>query len=311
MHTTSGRWQLGLLLSLVTAVFWGLLPIGLKGLLNYMDSVTITWFRFVIAALFLGGYLKFKKRLPSLKQLRSRTIFLLMAITVFGLLGNYILYMLGLSFVTPGGAQVMIQLAPMLLLVGGLFVFKESFNFYQWIGLLTFVLGLTLFFNQRVNELLITQGEYSWGIFLVFLSAILWAAYALTQKQLLKYFASEEIMILIYVAGSLMFIPNSAPSLILELDTVGWLLLLFCGANTLIAYGAFAEALDHWEASRVSATLAITPLLTLIFMQATNFLIPGYIESEPLNTLSVVGAFIVVLGSAITALSKDKQLVSS
>ena len=40
-------------------------------------------------------------------------------------------------------------------------------------------------------------------------------------------------------------------------------LLLACCMNTLVAYGAFAEALAHWEASRVSAILATTPLLCL------------------------------------------------
>jgi len=307
MHKTTGRWQLGLLLSLVTALLWGALPIALKGLLQYMDSVTITWLRFVIAAILLGGYLYYKNGLPSLDKIRNRASILLMGATILGLLANYILYMVGLSFITPESAQVMIQLAPMLLLVGGLFLFKESFNAAQWVGLLTFLLGLILFFNQRFEQLLSFQGGYSWGVFLIFLAAILWAVYALAQKQLLKFYASEEIMILVYVAGSLLFIPNSAPGLILELDGVGWALLLFCGVNTLVAYGAFAEALDHWEASRVSATLAITPLLTLLFMQLTGYWLPGYIDSEPLNSLSVFGAFIVVIGSAITALSKQKK----
>jgi len=32
----------------------------------------------------------------------------------------------------------------------------------------------------------------------------------------------------------------------------------------LIAYGAFAEALEDWEASRVNAVLAERPLVTLL-----------------------------------------------
>jgi len=52
MHEISGRWRLGLFLSLTTAILWGVLPIALKGLLQYMDVNTITWFRFLIAATF-------------------------------------------------------------------------------------------------------------------------------------------------------------------------------------------------------------------------------------------------------------------
>jgi len=308
MHTISGRWQFGLFLSLVTAILWGILPIALKGLLKYMDVNTITWFRFAFAAVFLGGYLLVNKRLPSLFKLKNKHILLLTCITVFSLLINYILYMMGLALSSPESAQVMIQLAPMLLLLGGVFFFKESFNQKQKMGVLVFVVGLILFFNQRIGELFSFQGDFGFGIFLIFLAAIFWAAYALAQKQLLKNYASEEIMLLVYIAGTIAFLPISTPELTLELDTLGWLLAIFCGANTLIAYGAFAEALEHWEASRVSATLAITPIFTLVSMQLMNSWVPGYIDVEPLNILSIIGAVILALGSAITALSKTNSI---
>ena len=307
MHTTSGEWRLGLALSLITVVLWGALPIALKGLLQYMDSTTITWLRFVIATVILGAYLAYKGKLPKRTKLKGHQVKRLLLITIIGMLGNYILYMFGLSYITPESAQVMIQLAPMLLLIGGLLLFNETFNFKQAIGLVIFLVGLLLFFNQRVDELKNIQGEYTWGVFLVFISALLWAAYALAQKQLLKHFSSQEIMIILYIAGTLIFMPFSEPTATLELDQTGWLLLLFCGVNTLLGYGAFAEALEHWEASRVSATLAITPLITMLFMQLSEFIFPGYIVSEPLNIISIAGAVIVVIGSAMTALSKSTQ----
>jgi len=221
MHTISGRWQFGLFLSLVTATLWGVLPIALKGLLKYMDVNTITWFRFAFAALFLGAYLLINKRLPSLLKLRSKHVLLLAVITVFCLLINYILYMMGLALSSPESAQVMIQLAPMLLLLGGVFFFKESFNHKQKLGVIIFVFGLVLFFNHRIDDLMSFQGDFGFGIFLVFLAAIFWAAYALAQKQLLKHYASEEIMLIVYIAGTLVFMPISAPELTLELDSLG------------------------------------------------------------------------------------------
>jgi drug/metabolite transporter (DMT)-like permease len=307
MHETSGRWQFGLFLSLTTATLWGLLPIALKGLLQYTDSLTITWFRFAIAAVTLGGYLAYRGKLPKLTLLSQKHLLILISIVVAGLLGNYILYMYGLELTTPGGAQVMIQTAPMLLLIGGLVLFKEQFHFKQWLGLITFCIGLILFFNQRFEQFLNAEGNYSYGIFLVFIAGVLWAAYALAQKQLLKWFKSDQIMIVVYIMGSLVFLPNSNVMVIEQFDTLAWGLLIFCGANTLVAYGAFAEALDHWEASRVSATLAITPLLTLIFMQITESVIPGYVVAEPINGISIFGAILVVAGSAVTALSKSSK----
>ena len=44
------------------------------------------------------------------------------------LLGNYLLYIWGLDHITPGAAQILIQLAPLLLLIGSVVIFKERFS---------------------------------------------------------------------------------------------------------------------------------------------------------------------------------------
>jgi drug/metabolite transporter (DMT)-like permease len=61
------------------------------------------------------------------------------------------------------------------------------------------------------------------------------------------------------------------------------------------------EALVHIEASRVSATIALTPLLTVGIVQ----LIPMEgITVEPLGVISLLGALLVVSGSITTAVAK-------
>ncbi len=306
MHLTSGRWKLGMFLALLTSLMWGLLPVALKGLLQYLDSTTITWFRFIFAFLILFFYLVLKRDMPNVKNLNKNLIWLLLLTTIC-LLANYILYMIGLEKSTPESAQLMIQIAPMLLLLGSLWLFKESFNQWQAIGLIGFITGLVLFFNHRLSDLIDLDREYSFGIFLIFIAAIFWAVYALAQKQLLKHMSSIQIMMIIFAFGSLVFLPNSNPGVLWDLDFLGWLLLIFCGANTVIAYGAFSESLAHWEASRVSAVLAITPLFTLFFMHLTSFYFPDYIQTESLNDLSIIGAVLVVVGSAGVALIKSKK----
>jgi drug/metabolite transporter (DMT)-like permease len=127
MSEPTRNWRLGLLFASVTAVSWGLLPIALKAMLQYMDPYTITWYRFVAAAVIAGTALKLTGGLPSLRALDPRSRWIL-GVATAGLIGNYVLYLLGLSYASPGAAQVLIQLAPMFLLLGGLVVFRESFN---------------------------------------------------------------------------------------------------------------------------------------------------------------------------------------
>ena len=77
--------------------------------------------------------------------------------------------------------------------------------------------------------------------------------------------------------------------------------MIFCGLNTLIAYGSFAEAMVHIEASKVSTVLALTPLITVVVVQV--FPNSG-ISVEPMTALSISGAILVVVGSMATALNR-------
>ncbi len=63
LHRASGQWQLGLLLTLVTALCWATLPIALKLVLEVLDPITLTWFRFLVAALVTGAWLSARGRL--------------------------------------------------------------------------------------------------------------------------------------------------------------------------------------------------------------------------------------------------------
>ncbi|MFK8014231.1 MAG: DMT family transporter [Gammaproteobacteria bacterium] len=299
MHTTTGSWRLGLALALLTAVLWSVLPIVLKLLLGQMDAYTIVWYRFLAAAVLLGAFQMRRKALPDVSSL-GRNGWLLLAVAVAGLMGNFVLYMIGLNLVTPGAAQMVVQLAPVLLLIGGLVVFRERFSTLQWLGFAVLIVGLSLFFNHRLEELFQQRGRYALGVLIVVAAAIAWAAYALAQKQLLKQLDSENIMLLIYVGGVFIFFPSADLGSVTSIDKLGAALLVFASLNTIFAYGAFAEALDHWEASRVSAVLAITPMLTLLWMWLLGPFINS-ISAEPLNALSLVGGALVVGGSVLVS----------
>ena len=301
MTATSGRWKLGILLALSTATMWGMLPIALKGVMETLDPLTTTFFRLSLAAVLMTPYLLVRRRLPNRAKLRSpRLVFQLMAAGCM-LCGNYGLYIFGLERTSPEAAQVMIQIAPMLLLLAGVFLFKESFSNTQWLGFVAFGLGLILFFNHHLGNIFTDLNDYGLGLLMISLAAVCWAGYAIMQKILLQEFTSEETMLAIYWLGTLGFLPFCNFSTLGQLTGVQWALLAFCGLNTIIAYGCFAEALVHIEASRVSAIIALTPLRTVGIVQ---FIPIKGITVEPLGLLSLLGAIMVVAGSITTASAK-------
>ena len=262
MHISSGRWVYGLCLALLTALLWGILPVKLKQVLQAMDPVTVTWFRLLVSGSLLFVWLASVKRLPSFKLL-GRKGKALVVLAVLGLVGNYMLYLVGLRMLSPGTTQLLIQIGPILLLISSIFLFKERFSLGQGIGLAILLIGFGLFFNQRLVELLTSLGDYTLGVLIVIMASVVWTFYGLSQKQLLTVWNSLQVMMVIYLFCALLITPWAHPAQALQLSPLqGWLLLACC-LNTLVAYGAFAEALAHWEASRVSATLALTPLITL------------------------------------------------
>jgi drug/metabolite transporter (DMT)-like permease len=58
----------------------------------------------------------------------------------------------------------------------------------------------------------------------------------------------------------------------------------------------------------VSSILALAPLVTLGTMWLTTKLVPGLLEPEHLNALGVLGALLVVAGSAVCALGAPARL---
>ncbi|OKH40475.1 EamA family transporter [[Phormidium ambiguum] IAM M-71] len=303
LHQSSGNWRLGLALSLLTVFLWGVLPIALTVALQGLDAYTVTWFRFLVSFVLLGVYLSARKQLPSGEKLLSLPKGLFLTAVIFLAL-NYILYLLGLSYTTPANAQVLIQLAPVLMGLGGIYIFKERYTLIQWIGLAGLTLGFVLFFNEQLKTLITSQGKYLFGSGLIIIAAITWAIYGLAQKQLLQQLSSANIMLLIYGSCALIFAPFANPQPILSLNLLQFSMLLFCALNTIVAYGAFAESLEHWEASRVSAVLAAAPIVTLASVWAVALLFPQWIFTNNLTILGVLGAILVVVGSMTIALGK-------
>jgi drug/metabolite transporter (DMT)-like permease len=302
LHRSSGRWRLGLALALFTSLIWGGLPIGLKILLNSLDPYTITWSRFLAAGLILAVAGGLKQRPASWRI--GRGYLLLLIVAVLGMCGNYLLYMLGLDYISPSTAQLVIQLAPIFLMVGSLLFFKEHFAPLQWLGFAVLLIGMLLYFNDRLDELLFGLRQLTTGVLFILAAAVSWAAYALSQKQLLGSLHPNFILLILYLAGALSLFPLATPSRLLDQSISQLLLLLATALATLLSYRSFAGALQHMEGSRVSIVISLTPLVTLAGMTLVAPFFPNLIIPDTLNPLSLLGALLVVTGSIVTALAR-------
>ena len=305
-HKPSSRWKLGFILASTATVVWSTVPIALSLLLDQMDAITITWYRFAAGAVILAVILKASGgRLPW-RPLLARRRSWLVAIAGVGLTGNFVLYLYALNYIPPGASQVVMQLAPLLVLIGSVVLYRERFRRVQCTGVCVLIVGLLLFFNRRLGDFVGNPTSYAIGAFLVLSAAMVWASYALAQKQLLSVASSMHIMLVLYAIGVLLMLPFSNLMQIGELNVAQYIVLAYSSANVLIGYGCFAEALRHWEASRVSMVICTTPLLTLALSHPAHVIWPEQIMPENMNVAGWVGALLVVGGSVLAAFGGRK-----
>lgn len=303
LHQASGRWQIGLPLAITTAVFWATLPIAIRLVIEHVDVWTLIWSRFVAATLMLALWTAWRGGFGQFRGLPRSGWWLLLLAAVM-LIGNFVGYTIGLHYTTPANAQLLIQAAPLLMSIGGIVVFRERFNALQWTGVAAVAIGLGVFALDQSRHSSVPTDRYLLGAAIVLVAAVVWAVYALAQKQMLQHLGSGAVMMVIYAISALLLTPFASPAQLVGLDTVHTFALGYCLINTVAAYGAFAEALAHWEASRVGVVLALTPLLTVVSVEAAHRLNPALVPPETITALGYVGAAVVVIGSAVASLSR-------
>ena len=130
----SGRWRLGLLLTLNTCFWWSILPITLTGVMHKMDPLTVTFYRYFFAVIVLWPVLLLKpSAMAGLQAIRRPSVLKNILLASLLLAMNYGLYILAVQRMSPAGAQLLIQLAPMLFCYQGcICLMKSSFVCNGW-----------------------------------------------------------------------------------------------------------------------------------------------------------------------------------
>ncbi|CNH55358.1 DMT family transporter [Yersinia enterocolitica] len=293
---------LGIFLALTTAVFWGALPIAMKQVLEVMEPYTIVWYRFMMATIGLGIILASRRQLPSLKLFRQRRWLVLLIVATCGFLGDFIFFSSSLQYLSPTTSQVIGQLSPVGMMVASVLILKERMRITQVIGAVMLICGLLLFFNTSLHELFTRMTDYTLGVALGVCAAVVWVSYGVAQKVLLRRMASQQILLLLYTLCAIALFPLAKPAVIFQLNGWQFACLLFCGVNTLVGYGALAEAMARWQAAQVSALVTLTPLFTLFFSILLALAWPDMFAAPSLNFVGYVGAFVVVAGAMFSAI---------
>jgi drug/metabolite transporter (DMT)-like permease len=289
----------GILYAGITASLWGVLAVALKVSLQDVSPVGITWFRFALAFSGLTVYYVWKK--PGyLRILRKPPLLLILASVCLGI--NYIGFIKGVHLTSPGIAQIFIQTGPVLLAVSGFLFFKEKIVPRQIFGFLLVIAGLVLFYFEQGTFHSSNAGIFQAGIAWILFAAVAWAAYALLIKILLQRYPPMQLNLVIFGLPALFFLPFVEFKGFISLTFIDWLIMIFLGLNTLVAYGTLSLAIQNIEANKVSVVLILNPLLTFGIMGLVNLTNASWITQEHYTLLSLVWASVVLAGALLTIL---------
>ena len=281
----------GLTFAGITALLWGFLPILMKIALQEFSGGSIVWFRFTFAFIVLFLLLKFQKKQPE-SIIQSPPGFGILA-GIF-LAGNYYYFLKGIEFSSPSNAGILIQTAPVLLVFLGVVLFKERLNQKQGIGLAIAVVGFVLFYRDQSGQL--GFAAYTDASLYIQAAAILWAGYMVFQKKLAGSYPAQHLNLLVYGTAALILIPVAIWTDFNNSNFWSWLLMIFLGVNTLLAYGCLTEAVNHIPLWLISVVITLNPFITLVVMKFLPLVAPQWVEPEIIGLWGYVGACTAICG---------------
>ena len=114
------------------------------------------------------------------------------------------------------------------------------------------------------------------------------------------------VNLLIYFAAGLFLLPAADFSSMSSFGAYEWLMIFALVANTLIAYGSFAEALNRIPAGHLSLIITVNPIGTILVIQVSNYFDLPWVPTEPVTLAAMLGAALVVIGVALAVSRKKK-----
>ena len=292
----------GILLSIVTALLWGVLPIFLKITLQDFHAGTISWFRFLFALLILAAIMQWKAYRP-LNSFRK--------LPWMGILGgaclsaNYYWVTVGVDLSGPSNMAVLIQTASIFLVLAGVYVFHERLALKQTLGMVIAGSGLFLFFYDQQSHIQ-DVGDYYYADFLIILAGLVWVGYMVSQKFLSRQYGAQSLNLLVYAVATLTLIGGVEWEDFTRAGLTSWLSMIFCGINTLLAYGALAEAVKYIPLALISLIISLNPLRTLLgmkFLPAMDFF---GLQPDPIGAVGYCGGMVAVAGVVLVVYRGEK-----
>jgi len=212
---------------------------------------------------------------------------------------NYTGFIAGIKYVSPSSSQIFIQIAPVSFALSGIIIFREHVSWKHIVGFIGVLAGIGLFYSEQLGEMTAGADHFTLGMLLVLGGGLSWAVFATLQKGLVQKIHPNQLNLFIYGTCALGLAPLVKFSSFQGMPAVTWILLIYLGLNTVLAYGSLALAIKLTEATRVSVIITLNPIITFVTMAILTRMNVSWIEPESFSLVSVLGALTVLAGAIL------------
>ena len=249
-----------------------------------LSSGALAFYRAILAAVLIGGFLFVTKQKIQVKQFKKELPILLLSGVAMGF--NWILLFEAYKYTTVSIATLSYYFAPVLVTLACPLLFKEKMTAKNWLCFIMSTLGIVLI--TGIGDF--SQGKSNIVGILFGLGAACFYATVILLNKFIKNVGGIQRTFLQFLSAILILIPyvgfTSGFSLV-KLTTIGWICLLIVGlVHTGVTYCFYFSALKELPGQKAAILSYIDPLVAVC--------ISVFILGEPLTLLQFIGGALIL-----------------
>jgi drug/metabolite transporter (DMT)-like permease len=267
----------GFLLVITSAASFGTLAIlGRAAYANGMDTYTLLFLRFSLAAIFMFGLLALRKeRLPS-----GKTLLQLMGMGAIGYVGQSFCYLTAIKYASAGLVALLLYLYPSFVALLSVIFLKHRFNGVKLIALVLATLGAVLTADP--------QGGQPVGILLAIGGAAIYSVYIVVGAGVMERVSAVQSSSVIFAsAGAVFGVLTALNGPHLPVAAAGWWTMAgVVVVATIIPVSTFLGGLKLVGPTEASMLSTLEPVVTVV--------LAAWIYGEMLRPLSLLGGGLIL-----------------
>jgi drug/metabolite transporter (DMT)-like permease len=251
-------------LLLVMVLTWSFNFVIAKFALREMSGLMVASLRTTLSGLFILPIFLWRNRRVH-RTWPRRDLAVLLALGILGVIGNQVLFVLGLARTSVAHAAVIVALSPLAALLMAAIAGQERIDARKVAGMAVAICGVLALQAGRAAG----RGPSLAGDLIMLSSACVFAAFAVYGKTVTARYGSLTVNTFAYAGGGLAMLPLTVWLAsrfdLSRVSLAAWLSVAYMAVfPAVIAYLIFYYALQHLPASRVTAFAYFQPVLATV-----------------------------------------------